>query len=97
MAALGREVSAITDALNTLLDPALLHRLSNVHELHANFIAVDLLQNGKNLPDARLLQAQLTAQKNWPIEFSLGKAVRGRIQFGMIDTLLNAQWVQIGV
>src|SRR5690606_13779248 len=73
--ALEREPDVLGLALDALLNPRLLHRRGDVHELDADLPAVGPPQDLEDLPDRRRLQAEHLVDEDRPVEVGLGEAI----------------------
>ncbi len=83
-------------ALDALLQPRLLLRVGDVHELHAEIAAVGATQDRQDLADARALEAQHIVEEDRAIVVRLGEAVGRGLQLGVLDLGLDAQRIQVG-
>ncbi len=84
-------------AFEALLQPGLLVRLGDVHELHADVAAVGALQDLQHLADRAGLQAQDAVQEDRAIHVGGGEAVELGRQLRVLDRRLDAQRVEVGL
>ncbi|KQY84951.1 hypothetical protein ASD25_08060 [Brevundimonas sp. Root1423] len=84
----------LVGAFEARLQPGLLLRLGDVHELDADIAAVGTAQDGQHLADAAGLQAQHPVQIDGAVQVGLGEAVELGGQFGVVGRLLDAQRVE---
>ena len=89
-------VDAAGDALDLLLDPALLSRVGNVHVLDAHRAAVGVAQHVEQAPELHPGPARHTAAKELPVQVPDGQPVGGRVQLGVHHRFLPSQRIQIG-
>ena len=94
--ALGRERDVLVAALDALLDPRLLRRVGDVHELDADVPAIGAAQDLDDLADGGRLQPQHLVDEDRPVEISVGEAVEIGAQLPMLLALGDPQRVQIG-
>ena len=71
-------------ALDPGLDPGLLLRVLDVHELDADRAAVGLLQHLHDLAQRGLLQAQHVVEVELAVEIGVGEAVGAIVELGML-------------
>ncbi|MNX78704.1 hypothetical protein D3C86_1103090 [compost metagenome] len=81
-------------AFEALLQPGLLFRLGDVHELHADVAAVGALEQLEHLTDRAGLQAQDAVEEDRAVHVGGGEAVEFGGQLGVFDRLLDTQRVQ---
>ena len=92
----GGELRLVADALDPLLDPRLLFRVLDVHELDADRPTVGFAQDLRDLTQRRGLQAEHVVEKDRPVHVGFGKAVGLRIQFRVILLALEAERIEAG-
>lgn len=95
--AVHREVGVVAAALDALLDPGLLFRVLDVHELDANRPAIGLVQDVEDLAQRRRFQPERVVQEDRTVEVVRAEAVGRRIQFRVRLALLQAQRVEMRV
>ena len=83
--------------LEARLQPVLLVRLGDMHELDAERAAVGALQQGEDLADGAGLKAQHAVEEDRPVEVGLAEAVEFRGKFRVAGGLLDAQRVKVGL
>ena len=83
--------------LETRLQPGLLFRLGDMHELDAERAAVGALQQREDLAYGAGLEAQHAVEEDRPVEVALAEAVEFGGQFRVAGRLLNAQRVEAGL
>ncbi len=81
----------------TLLQPGLLFRLGDMHELHADVAAVGALEDLQHLADRARLQAQDAVEEDRAIHVGGGEAIELRRQLRVLDRRLDAQRVEVGL
>ena len=84
------------DALDLLLDPALLVGVLDVHVLDADRAAVRVAQHAEQVAEAHLVDAADAAGEELAVEVPDGEAVGGRVELGRRVRLLPAQRVEVG-
>ena len=82
---------------DALLDPGLLGRVLDMHELDADLAAIGGAQLGQDLAQRRGLEAQDIADEDRPVHIGLGEAVGRGIELGMGLDRLQAQRIEIGL
>ncbi|MDT4858269.1 hypothetical protein FQZ97_927300 [compost metagenome] len=83
--------------LETLLQPGLLFRLGDVHELHADGAAIGAAQQLHHLAQRAGLQPQHAVEEDRTVHVGGGEAVEFGRQLGVLDRLLDAQRVELGL
>src|SRR5690606_15072127 len=73
--AFAREADLLVLAFDALLQPRLLRRVGDVHELDAERLAVGALENGDNLADRRELEPEHLVDEDLAVEIGLGETV----------------------
>ena len=94
--ALGGELGLVADALDALLDPGLLVRMLDVHELDADRAAVGLAQHLHDLAQGRRLQPEHVVEEDRPVHVGFGEAVGLRIELRVVLPALQAERIEIG-
>ena len=92
-----REGDALVRALDALLDPALLGRVGDVHELDAERAAIGPPQDLEHLGDGGELEPEHVVDEDLPAEVGLGEAVGRRVEVGFGLRRLEAERVEMGV
>src|SRR5262249_57002048 len=77
--ALALEHHLVLDALDALLDPLALRGILDVHVLDADDPAVDAPQRADDLAQRGLLEAELAAEEDRPIEVGFCEAIGARL------------------
>ena len=95
LAALG-EVGAVADGLDALLDPGLLGRVLNMHELDADRAAICAAQRFDDLAKRRRLETEDVIDEDRTVPVLVGEAVGGRVEFRVKRLVLERQRVEIG-
>ena len=95
--ALAGEGDALVAALDALLDPALLGRIGDVHELDAERRAIGPPEDVDHLRDGRELQPEHVVDEDLPAVVGLGEAVGGGIELGFRSRRLELERVEMGV
>src|SRR6476469_4000033 len=91
--AFGGEADALVGPLDALLDPGLLARIGNVHELDPQRRAVGALEDGDDLVEGGPLETEHIVDEDRPVHVLRTEAVEGRIELGMALRILEAQRV----
>ncbi len=94
--ALGGVADALVGTLDALLDPRLLARIGDVHELDPKRRAVGALENGDDLVEGRPLEAEDIVDEDRAVHVLRAETVGGRIELGMGLGVLEAQRIEIG-
>src|SRR4030081_1033431 len=82
---------------DTLLEPAPLSRIGDVHERDAERLAVGPAKDRKNLAQRADFEPEHLVEKDWAIHVSVGEAVGARIEVLLVMVRLEAERVEIGV
>ncbi len=85
----------VADGLYALLQPLLLVRVLDVHELDANRAAVGHAQNRYDLAHRRAFQPEHVVDEDLPVHVPFREAVAIRIEFWMILRRLQAERVEV--
>ena len=91
-----READVFLRAFDPLLNPALLRRIGDVHELHADLTAIGASQNRENLTHRRRAEAHDAIDEDRPIKVGFGKTVGFRQQLAMHAPIGEAERVEVG-
>ena len=70
-----REIRAIADAFDPLLNPGLLLRLLDMHELNADLAAIGLLKNFDDLAQRGAFHTDHVVDEDGPVHIGVGKTV----------------------
>src|ERR1700674_3769761 len=95
--ALASETDFLVRALDALLNPGLLRRVRNVHELNAERLAVGALADRDDFPQRRVFHAQHMIEEDLAVEIALHEAVGARIELFAIARWLDPERVELGV
>ena len=95
--ALGGERDFLVGPLDTLLDPALLSRIGDVHELDAERLAVGAAKDRKDLAQCPDFEPENLVEKDRAVHVGVGEAVGARIEVLLVVVWLEAERVEIGV
>jgi hypothetical protein len=95
--ALAGEADLLVRPLDALLQPRLLGRIGDVHELDAERLAVGAAQDGDDLAQRAELQAQHMIEEDAAVEVGVGKAVGARIELLVVARRLEPERVEAGV
>ncbi len=93
---LGAGAQQIVRAFHARLDPGLLVRILNVHELDADLGAVGLAQDLDDPAQARLLQAEDVVEEELAVQIGLGEAVGTGVELRVLIAAGEAKRVEIG-
>ncbi|GBD41382.1 hypothetical protein HRbin39_00763 [bacterium HR39] len=93
---LGRGVEDAAGALDGALDPGLLVRILDVHELHTHRAAVGAVEHLHDLAQRRLLEAEDVIEVEFTVPVGLGEAVGARIQLGVVGAAGEPQRIEVG-
>ena len=94
----GVKAMPLSGPFDPLLNPGLLHRIGDVHELDAERGAIGPVQDLQHLPDGGVLQTKNIVEEDLPVVVRFGKAVGRRRQFVIVLYRLgDAERVEIGV
>src|ERR1700730_14017535 len=95
--ALAGETDLLVGTLDALLDPGLLRRVGDVHELDAERLAVSAFADRDDLPQAAVFQAKHMIEEDLAVEIGLCETVGARIEFLAIARWLDPERVELGV
>ena len=90
--ALAREGDLLVGAFDALLDPALLLRVRDVHELDAERLAVGALQDRDDLAHGAELEPEHVVEEDLAVEVGVAEAVGARIEF---SSRLEAERIEV--
>ncbi len=95
--ALTREGDALVRALDPLLDPALLGRVGDVHELDGERAAIGPPQDLEHLGNGREFEPEDVVDEDLSPVVGLGETIGGRVEVVFRFRRLEAERVEIGV
>ncbi len=95
--AFAREGDLLVGAFDALLNPSLLLRVRDVHELDAHRLAVGALQERDDLAHGGELEPENLVEENLAIEIGVAEAVRARIELFVAAAQCEAERIEIGV
>ena len=95
LAAIG-EVGLVADRLDAFLDPCLLVRILNVHELDADGVAVGFLQDRDDLAHRGRFEPEHVIDEDLAIHIAFFEPVSLRVQFRVLRRLFESERVQVG-
>ncbi len=90
------EGNFLVGPFNTLLQPALLHGIGDVHEFHTQGVAVGAFQDIGDLADGGLFEAQHLVEENRAVKVGPAEAIGGGLEFRLGRALGQAQRIEIG-
>ncbi len=93
--ALNGETDLLVAALDALLNPALLRGVGDVHELHAQRLAIGAAQDGDDLAHGREFKTEHLVEEDAAVHVGFGKAVGLRIELRFIGLFLNAERIEL--
>ena len=91
------EADLLVATFDALLDPALLRRIGDVHELDAERLAICAAQDGDDLAHRREFEAEHLVEENLAVEIGFREAIGLRIEFGFVRLDLDAERIELGV
>src|SRR5262249_53264871 len=94
--ALAREADFLVGPLDALLQPRLLRRIGDVHELDAERLAVGAPQDRDHLAERAELEAEHVVEEDAAVEIGVAEAVRARIELFVVARRLKSERVEIG-
>ncbi len=95
--ALTREGDLLVATLDTLLDPAFLRGIRDVHELDAKRLAVGAAQDGDDLAHRCEFKAEHVVEENLAVEIRFGETVGARIKLFFVLFRLKRERIELGV
>src|SRR5262249_59524011 len=95
--ALAGEADLLVEAFDAFLDPALLLRVGDVHELDPERLAIGALQDRHDLPQASEFQTEHVVEENRTVEVGIGKAVAAGIELLGVLARLETEWIEVGM
>src|SRR5205809_1934048 len=96
-ASLAGETDFLVWALDALLDPGLLRRVGDVHELDAERLAVGALADRDDFAQAAVFEAEHVVEEDLAVEIGFGEAIGARIELFAIALRLDAERIELGV
>ena len=96
-AAFAGETDFLVRTFDALLDPALLRRVGDVHELDAERLAVGALADRDDFPQGRVFHAEHMIEENLAVEIGFHEAVGARIEFLAVARRLDPERIELGV
>ena len=82
--ALAGEGDLLVAAFDALLDPRLLRGVGDVHELHAERLAVGAAQDGEDFAQGSELEAEHHVEEDAAVVVGLGEAIGARVELGFV-------------
>ena len=95
--ALPGELDLLVGPLDALLDPGLLGRIGDVHELEADRAAIGAAQDRQHLAHGRVFEAEHVVDEDLAVVVGLGEAVGRRMQLLVVLLRLEAERIEVGV
>src|SRR6185369_14341663 len=94
--ALAGETDFLVRTLDALLNPGLLRRVGDVHELDAERLAVGALADRDDLAQRAVFEAEHVIEEDLAVEIGVGEAVGARIEFFAVPRRLDPQRIELG-
>src|SRR4029077_7553369 len=95
--ALARERDLLVLALDALLDPGLLLRVRDVHELDAERLAVGALQDRDDLAHGGEFEPEHVIEEDLALEIGVAEAVGAGIELVVVHARLETERIELGV
>ncbi len=95
--ALAREGDLLVGPFDALLQPCLLGRIGDVHELNAERLAVGAPQDRDDLAQRAELEPEHVIEEDAAVEVGIRESVRARIDLLVVLGRLEAERIEIGV
>ncbi|MGY4328422.1 hypothetical protein ACVWWG_002839 [Bradyrhizobium sp. LB7.2] len=95
--AFAREGDFLVRPLDPLLDPRLLRRVGDVHELDAERLAVGALADRGDFAQVGVFETEHMVEEDLAVEIGFAEAVGPRIEFFAIALGLDAERIELGV
>ena len=92
-----READFLVAAFDAVLHPAFLRGIGDVHELHAQRLAIGAAQDGDDLAHGREFKPEHLVEEDAAVHVGVGKSVGLRIELCFIGLFLNAERIELGV
>src|SRR6516164_11693200 len=96
-AAFAGKADLLVRTLDALLDPSLLRRIGDVHELDTERLAVGALADIHDLAQRAIFEPEHVIEEDLAVEIGLGEAVGARVKLLAVARRLDAERVEIGV
>ena len=90
----GAQIGAVARALDAALDPGLLIRALDVHELDADARAIGLFQDRERFAQRAPGEAQHAVEIDWTVIVGFSEAVARRVKLGMVLVAFELEWIQ---
>ena len=91
------EFDLLVGPLDAFLQPRLLDRVGDMHELDAERLAIGALKDGEDFADRREFEPQHVVEEDLAVVIGFGETVMRRGELLVIDALLETQRIQIGM
>ena len=91
------ELGAVERPLDALLDPGLLVRILDMHELDADARTVDVMQSRLDFAHGGMFAAEHAVDEDRAVPVALAETVGRRVELGMVLGLVQAQRVEPGI
>ena len=95
--AFAREGDFLVLAFDAFLDPRLLRRIGDVHELDAERLAIRAAQDGDDLAHGREFEAEHLVEENLAVEIGVGESIGARIELFLVLFRLEPERIELGV
>ena len=95
--ALAREGDLLVRAFDALLDPGLLRRIGDVHELDAERLAIGAAQDRDDLAHGREFETEHLVEEDLAVHVGFGEAVGARIELLLVLLRLELERIELGV
>ncbi len=92
-----RKADLLVGTFDALLDPRLLLRIGDVHELDAERLAVGALADRDDLAQRGEVEAEHVIEEYLAVEIGVGEAVGTRIELFVVLRRLDSERIEIGV
>ena len=95
--ALAGEADFLVRSLDALLDPGLLRRIADVHELDAERLAIGALADRDDLAQVAVFEAKHVIEEDLAVEVGFREAVGARIELLAVARRLDAERIELGM
>src|SRR5664280_3565793 len=95
--ALNGEADFLVAAFDALLDPAFLRGIGDVHELHAQRLAIGAAQDGDDLAHGRKFESEPLVEENPAVEIDFLEAIGARVELFFVLFRLEPERIELGV